>query len=212
LNDDLADFLQISLASGDPQDCEKFIALAQPVIASAILRVLSRWKSIDRQRVDDLVQDTFARLYERNASALRSVRCDGSPMLAAWLRTVAASVALDFLRSRAAQKHGSGKEERDVEDPNLNLPSSEDTFATVDRTLLMERIGRCLQPQSVRDRSIFWLYYRQGFTARDIAQIPAVGMKVKGVETTLFRVTRAVRDCVRNTLVAKAAAAEGNRE
>lgn len=210
MGDDLAYLLRVSLASGNPEDCERFIALAQPVIASAILRVLSRWKSVDRHRVDDLVQETFAKLYERNASALRNVRCDGSPMLAAWLRTVAASVALDFLRSRAAQKHGSGREDRNVEDPGLSLPSSEDTFAAVDRTLLIERIDRCLQPQSARDRSIFWLYYRQGFTARDIAEIPAVGMKIKGVETTIFRITRAVRDCVRNTLVAKATAAEGN--
>lgn len=211
MGDDLAYLLRVSLASGNPEDCEKFIALAQPVIASAILRVLSRWKSVDRQRVDDLVQDTFARLYEHNASALRGVRYDNSRMLAAWLRTVAGSVALDFLRSRAAQKHGSGREERNVEDPNLSLTAAEDTFAAVDRTLLIERINRCLEPQNLRDRSIFWLYYRQGFTARDIAEIPSVGMRVKGVETTIFRVTRAVRDCVRNTLVAKATAAEGNR-
>ncbi|HEU4434467.1 MAG TPA: hypothetical protein VFR51_13875, partial [Pyrinomonadaceae bacterium] len=44
-----------------------------------------------------------------------------------------------------------------------------------------------------RDRTIFWLYYRQGFTTKAIALLPAIGLTIKGVESTIFRLTKLVR-------------------
>ena len=44
-----------------------------------------------------------------------------------------------------------------------------------------------------RDRTVFWLYYKHGFTAKAIAALPAVGLTVKGVETVIFRLTKAIR-------------------
>jgi RNA polymerase sigma-70 factor (ECF subfamily) len=40
-----------------------------------------------------------------------------------------------------------------------------------------------------RDRALFWLYYRQGFTAEEIAGMTAIGLTAKGVESALRRVT-----------------------
>jgi RNA polymerase sigma-70 factor, ECF subfamily len=40
---------------------------------------------------------------------------------------------------------------------------------------------------------IFWLYYRDGLTARAIAQLPGIRLSVKGVESTIHRLTRRVR-------------------
>jgi RNA polymerase sigma-70 factor (ECF subfamily) len=40
-----------------------------------------------------------------------------------------------------------------------------------------------------RDRVMFWLYYRQGYTAEEIARLPAIGLTAKGVESALRRVT-----------------------
>ncbi len=40
-----------------------------------------------------------------------------------------------------------------------------------------------------RDRALFWLYYLQGFTAEEIARLPAAGLTAKGVESALRRVT-----------------------
>ena len=42
---------------------------------------------------------------------------------------------------------------------------------------------------SPRDRAIFWLYYRHGFTAVEIAALPAVHLSHKGVESVLRRIT-----------------------
>jgi RNA polymerase sigma-70 factor (ECF subfamily) len=40
-----------------------------------------------------------------------------------------------------------------------------------------------------RDRALFWLYYRQGYTAEEIARLPSAGLTAKGVESALRRVT-----------------------
>ena len=44
-----------------------------------------------------------------------------------------------------------------------------------------------------RDRLIFWMYYRQGFTAKAIAAIPSISLTVKGVEGVIQRLTGQLR-------------------
>jgi DNA-directed RNA polymerase specialized sigma24 family protein len=46
---------------------------------------------------------------------------------------------------------------------------------------------------SERDRTIFWLHYRQGLTATQIAAIPTLNLTVKGVESTLWRLKELVK-------------------
>lgn len=41
---------------------------------------------------------------------------------------------------------------------------------------------------------IFWLYYRDGLTTRAISSLPFVGLSTKGVESTIHRLTRMVRN------------------
>lgn len=212
MGSDLAHSLKKSLHSGSARDCEEFIHLAQPVIASAIVRTLSRFGRLDRDRVDDLVQDTFARLYDRSAHALRKFESNDSAALAVWLRTVAATVTLDWVRANTAKIRGGGQTPRSLDEPTLSVASRENTFEQVERTLFTERIGRCLEPQKQRDRSIFWLYYKHGFTVNDISRLGALGLGLKGVETAIYRVTRAVRECLGQSVTAKTAVAgEGNR-
>jgi hypothetical protein len=64
--------------------------------------------------------------------------------------------------------------------------------------VLIRQIDECLQavcvgPNSQRDRKIFWLYYRAGLPASAIAALPTIGLTTKGVESTLLRLTRLVR-------------------
>ena len=64
--------------------------------------------------------------------------------------------------------------------------------------MLFDRIDNLLAnacpPESLtRDRTAFWLYYRQGFTAKEIAGMPAMNLTVKGVESLLFRLTAVLR-------------------
>jgi hypothetical protein len=43
-------------------------------------------------------------------------------------------------------------------------------------------------------RQIFWLHYRQGMTAKEIAGLAYLGLSEKGVESVLFRLVRLVRE------------------
>ena len=48
-----------------------------------------------------------------------------------------------------------------------------------------------------RDYKMFWLYFRDGFTALEISQLPDIGLKnVKGVESALLRLIKWMIDCL----------------
>jgi hypothetical protein len=70
---------------------------------------------------------------------------------------------------------------------------------TMEREILLKEIDDCLKacsegPDQERDCLIFWLYYRQGLSAKGIASLPTVGLTAKGVESAIFRLTRLVRE------------------
>jgi RNA polymerase sigma-70 factor (ECF subfamily) len=59
---------------------------------------------------------------------------------------------------------------------------------------MLEQIDcRLSATESKRDRTIFWLYYRQGFSAREIAELPGLGLTQKGVESCIHRLTNMLR-------------------
>jgi RNA polymerase sigma-70 factor (ECF subfamily) len=64
---------------------------------------------------------------------------------------------------------------------------------------LIQEVRGCLNEvasgsQGERDRRIFWLYFRSGLTASAIASLPTIGLSTKGVESTLLRLTKQVRE------------------
>src|SRR5215469_13707506 len=45
-----------------------------------------------------------------------------------------------------------------------------------------EQLKRCVNgPDQERDRMIFWLYFRQGMSTKEIASLPTIGLGAKGV-------------------------------
>ena len=47
-----------------------------------------------------------------------------------------------------------------------------------------------------RDVAIFWFFYEQGYTAKEISFLPNIGLTVKGVEAVLLRLTRFLREAL----------------
>src|SRR5580700_6792707 len=70
----IADALRDCLAAGSPANWEAVIDLAQPVIATAIIRSLRRWVRSDRALAEDLVQYPFARHCAAAFRVLRNFR------------------------------------------------------------------------------------------------------------------------------------------
>lgn len=170
------------------------------MIAAAIFRNIGRWGWSDRSVADDLIQDTFARLCAHDFRALRNFRGQDSVALCAYLRVIAQSIATDRFRGEHAPAVS-------LDDPEGSPPViDESSSREIERHLLLDRIEKCLATQKPRDRRIFWLYHRQGFTPKSISSLPAVEMGTSGVETLLYRLTKAVADCMN-----KAGYFEGSR-
>jgi RNA polymerase sigma-70 factor, ECF subfamily len=207
--DNLLNILQECLRSGDAQAWETFIAIAQPVLASAVVRSLGGWSAAKRDQIDDLVQEAFLRVCARNFHALRRFRSNDLNALYAYLRTMASSVALDQLRSGAALKHGAGQTPASLDALTRHPASTHDESAALERRMLLESVQKCLDAERSRDRQIFWLYYRHGLTPKAIAAVPYFELLQGGVETILYRVTAAVRKCMGQLGVTKLGGAEG---
>jgi RNA polymerase sigma factor (sigma-70 family) len=189
----IAQVLRDCLESGASSRWEAFIELAQPIIAAAVFKTITRWGSTDRSIADDLIQDTFARLCARDYRALHNFRGQDSTALCAYLRVIAASVTTDHFRAEHAPAVS-------LDDPDRAPPVADDSPSReIERHLLLDRIDKCLAAQKERDRRIFWLYHRQGFTPKSIAALPAIEMGVSGIETLLYRLTKLVADCMKNS-------------
>lgn len=194
---DLAQVLKECLKNARRGQWDAFVEMAQPIVASAVIRTLSRFSKPDRDLVDDLVQDTFVKLCADDFRVLRSFRAEDTLSLCAYLRMVASSTTLDHLRSQGAKKKGGGQLQTAVEDLESVLVAPGNPLKTIEQKLLIERVEGCLERQSDRDRRIFWLYHRHGYTPQNIAALPGIAVEPRGVETVLYRLTRAVRDCFR---------------
>jgi DNA-directed RNA polymerase specialized sigma24 family protein len=85
----------------------------------------------------------------------------------------------------------------DLEEIAAKLVSIDPTTRDLERRQLLDQVEKCLVRQDDRGRRIFWLYYRQGMTPKSISSLPGIGVGVSGVETALYRLTLAVRACLR---------------
>ena len=59
---------------------------------------------------------------------------------------------------------------------------------------MMRHLDRLVERE--RDRDIFWLYYIEQFSAREIAALPNIELSAKGVESLIFRLTKILRDAI----------------
>lgn len=175
----------------------------QPVIARTVRRRIARYtRWVDHGWVDDLVQDTFLKICKDEFKILRNFEFRHENALRALLKVMAANVVEDDIRKKNSEKEGGGQQPENID--NLTQPPSDRSrgVQSMLNNLRMNEIENCLQqrksePNFVRDHKIFWLYFRDGFTANEISEFPDIGFKsVKGVESALLRLSKWVGDCL----------------
>jgi RNA polymerase sigma-70 factor, ECF subfamily len=219
----LNSLLSLCLRSRDELLWTEFIQRSQPVIAGVVIKTLRRWARPTPSLVDDLVQETYLKLFASNARALRRFVCHHENALYGFLKVVASNTVQDHFRSSYSKKRGSGREGESIEYAGVERADGRafregrigrDISAHIgthheleqhrqgphglERRILLSEIDsylktRASEPYFVRDYTIFWLYYREGLTAKAISRVPSIGLTVKGVESTLLRLTRLVR-------------------
>lgn len=203
---DITQILNRCLDGGGEAEWEAFIARVQPVIASGVLRSLSRGTSASRELADDLIQDCFLKICANDFRVLRNFRAADANALRVYLRTIAGSIVMDHFRSQRSRPAV------DLDDVATTLASHDGAAEDLERKILLERVEKCLSTQDPRSRRIFWLYHRQGLTPKVISALPGIGMGTGGVETAVYRLTGAVRECLRKAGVLEPATfREGGR-
>lgn len=199
------DLARLCSESGDEEAWREFVRRFQRPIALAVLRTARCWDIRSSALIDDLVQETFVRLCADDCRLLRNFVPREEDSIIAFLKVLAANVAHDRLRNEKALKRGGGFRQQ-FEHDHDNGPSTLDSLFVsaagandIDYSLRRAEIDRLLKsfvPDRIaaRDRAIFWLYFEEGFSAREISQIASIELSVKGVESSIHRTTQHVRE------------------
>jgi RNA polymerase sigma-70 factor (ECF subfamily) len=202
-------------AGGEAAAWQEFMRRFHRIIAITASRVARRWGEQSPQTVEDLIQDTYLKLCADRARLLREFQFDHQDALFGFLKVVTANVANDHFKGAHAAKRRGGQSADPLEE-TVHSGSREGPPGLTDaeRALLAEQVDACIRDMAPaetrdRDRTIFWLYYRQGMTAREIACLPSVGLTAKGVESTLHRLTQLVRTHLVGSRKTQRSATEG---
>ena len=188
----IRDLLQLCLSSDEQEQWGEFVRRTQPLIASVIINTVRRWKTPAPSLVDDLIQDTYLKLFANDKKALRAIKNEYENTIFGYLKVVASNVVRDHFRQPVNKAD-------EVELSDAALPPGPQDRERLEFLHKKEEIKGILETLSAsetydRDIAIFWLFYEQGYTAKEISLLPSFGLTVKGVEAVLFRVARYARE------------------
>jgi len=189
------DLAKSCACSVDAAEWEEFVCRCAPLASLVALRISRMWVTAPSPAtVDDIVQEVFLKLCEQERRILRDFQPRGEDSFLGLLRIVSASVANDYFRRLYSAKRGGNVVTTPLFEEVAQLPGDDARpESIIHRSVLLAELDQMLRsaPKVVaeRDRALFWLYYRQGFTAEEIARMTAIGLTAKGVESALRRVT-----------------------
>jgi RNA polymerase sigma-70 factor, ECF subfamily len=186
----LAALARRCLESGGTDAWAALIARVQPVFARIAYRVACECGQPRSNDLDDVVQEMLLKLGANRGDLLRKLPSN-EQSAESYLKVMAANCARDYFRTMYAERRDQRKTvEADAGTNRLELLVN--AQPGMERSVLIRQIDAQLETDG-RNRTIFWLYYRDGFSAREIAAVPAFGLTAKGVESVIHQLTVALR-------------------
>lgn len=201
--------------SNDSAAWQEFISRFHRPISLSIVRVAQQWGEVAGRVVDDLTQETYLKLCADKCRRLLDFASLHPDATLGYIKTIAANVAHDYFKFENAGKRGAGKIRESLDEASPSSVDEERSFTeSIECHVLLAQIEQIVEkcsagPEQERDQMVFWLYYRQGMTAKGIAALPNVGLTAKGVESAIFRLTRLVREQLVARELASSSDAEG---
>jgi len=118
----------------------------------------------------------------------------------AYLKKVAANATHDYFRHGRSQSAGGSQTH--VSTSDIDVQGGKEVHGSQDRIafqILLNEIDEHLKehltgPDKERDRTIFWLYFRQGMSTKEIGSLPTIGLSTKGVGSVIERLKRCIRE------------------
>jgi RNA polymerase sigma-70 factor (ECF subfamily) len=209
----LKDVVCLCARSCDQDAWEEFVSRVGRPISLTIMRTASLWDEPSRSLVEDLVQVTYLKLWEDGCRLLRNFAIEHPEAILGYLKKTAANATHDYFKHRHSQSSGGDKLHVSTNDfdpeAGTEVHGSQEKIAFgVFLSEIDDHLKHCLSgPERERDRMIFWLYFRQGMSTKEIASLPALGLTAKGVGSVLER----VKHCIREQILRVDSDSEGDK-
>jgi RNA polymerase sigma-70 factor (ECF subfamily) len=203
----LQEIIRLCAGVRDEEAWSEFVSRVGKSIGLTILRTASLWGEPSPSLVEDLTQVTYLKLWEGGCRLLRDFAIQHPEAIVGYIKKTAVNATHDHFKHHRSQTSGGDKAHvstNDV-DPEAggDVHGSEDkiTFGIFLKEI-DDQLKRSLTgPDQERDRMIFWLYFRQGMSTKEIASLAAIGLSAKGVGSVIER----VKHCIREQILAVAA-------
>jgi DNA-directed RNA polymerase specialized sigma24 family protein len=201
----------------DPRDddaWEEFVSRVEKPIGLTIMRTASLWGEPSRSVMEDLVQITYIKLWEGGCRLLRDFAIEHPEAILGYIKKTAANTTHDYFKHRHSQSSGGGQPHVSTSDVDPEagklFPGSQERIALgVFLKEIDEHLMHCLTaPDQERDRAIFWFYFRQGMSTKEIASLPTIGLSAKGVGSVIER----LKHCLREQILRLRADSEDDQE
>lgn len=184
--------------NGDAAAWEEFISRYHRLISGTVFRTTQKWGESSPATMDDAIQEIYLKLCGDDYRLLRAFEPKHPDAIYGYLKVITANAVHDRFKALHSEKRGGDHIFEDLTTVENRTANVEGSKQEMEREILLREIETHLDASlsgdtAERDRTIFWLYYRQGFTAKAIASLPAVGLTIKGVESTILRITKLVR-------------------
>ncbi|MFQ5350401.1 MAG: RNA polymerase sigma factor [Thermoanaerobaculia bacterium] len=198
---EIRELLRRCAAGGDDAAWREFLDLFGAALAAGVRRV-ARQAGLpgDPASREELLQEAYCRLLANDGRILRDCRADTAPAVAAYLRRVAESTAVDRLRLLAAAKRGRhllvrlheadrgcwrGGFVAEAPGPEARL------LARERRRRAFTRCRRLVGGRSPgRDLAVLYLAYSRGLNSREIARRLGGGLTAARVDSLMHRLRR----------------------
>lgn len=171
------------------QAWERFLRRFNPLIVATVVRTIRRYGFDSAGLSDDLAQDVYLKFSANRAKVLREFQPRYAGAVYGYLKVIAANVVHDHFKSKAARHPD-----------HTALPDDLAAKDEAEWRMLLRNVDDLLKKPPVveRDRQIFWLYYRQGMSAKEIAAISSLNLTIKGVESAIVRLNQLIRNAFKN--------------
>src|SRR4029077_12349821 len=192
----------VCLCAGPCDDAawEELISRVGRPISLTIMRTASLWGEASLSLVEDLVQLTYLKLWEDGCRLLRDFAAQHPEAILGYLKKTAANATHDYFKHGRSQSFGGGKAHVSTSDGDPEAGKEVDgRQKKIAFGVLLNEVDEYLKhsltgPEGQRDRMIFWLYFRQGMSTREIACLPTIGLGTKGVGSVIERLKHGIRE------------------
>jgi RNA polymerase sigma-70 factor, ECF subfamily len=196
----LKDVVCLCAGPCDDEAWEEFISRVGRPISLTIMRTASLWGEPSRSLVEDLVQVTYLKLWEDGCRLLRDFAIQHPEAVLGYLKKTAANATHDYFKHGHSQSSGGDKPHVSTND--VDPEAGKEVHGSLEKIAfgvflneIDEHLKRGLTgPDQERDRTIFWLYFRQGMSTKEIASLPTIGLGAKGVGSVLERLKHGIRE------------------